>query len=363
MAQAEGREHSDNTAGANTAGAVDAFDTGPADLLFAQASLLEVALAAPLSTILKERSQDKRAYHPATLSYIEAGNFDNRGARVELVAGVRTRGNFRRDRSTCRFPPLQLNLARKQMGTTLENSTFKGQNKLKLVTHCRSSRKFDDLLLKEYLAYRIFNLVTNASFKVRLLRVSYHDTEGKVKDTTRYGFFIEPKKSLARRTGASIEKIARVNPADLESHQASLVEVFEYLIGNTDWSMLRGPAGEDCCHNLVLLRPRQQTLLPVPYDFDHAGLVNAPYAEPNEQLGIRSVRKRLFRGRCRKPDILAAALSVYSDTKADTMALVQEQQHLSERSRNTALKYLAAFYDVIEDTQRMRRELIDKCRG
>ena len=63
------------------------------------------------------------------------------------------------------------------------------------------------------------------------------------------------------------------------------MSVFQYMVGNTDWSMVR-------FHNVEVSRTPRGVYVPVPYDFDWTGLVSTRYARPNEGLGIRSVRQR-----------------------------------------------------------------------
>ncbi len=330
----------------------------PSAPLFTSHELLQVVLTAPLTTIYRERTQDKRDYHPGTLSYTDVS-----GNKLSLATQVRTRGNFRRDRTNCRYPPLQLNFPRKELKDKLKNSLFQGQNKLKLVSNCKSAKRYDSMLLNEYMAYRVFNLMSESSFKVRLLRITFRDSEGKQKEATRYGFFIEPKRALAKRRNATLPDIDAVAPDELDAVQSSLVEVFQYLIGNTDWSMLRGPEGEHCCHNLVLLRDQRGSLFPVPYDFDFAGIVNAPYATPNEQLGIKSVRKRLFRGRCRSAEALRSTLDAYLVAKPAILELYQSEPRFDDRSRQSSMKYLEDFYRTVAQPKRMNRELVKSCRG
>lgn len=318
--------------------------------LFADDTLLQVALSAPLSSVLRER--DSAGYFTGNLSYR-----DESGAIREVAVRIRARGNFRRRQTICEFPPLRLNFVTKDMAGTV----FEGQDKLKLVTHCRTgSPRFEQLILKEHLAYRMLQTLTPNSFYVRLLRISWQDTDSGDKPFERYGFLIEDEDLLADRIGLPTANVSHTFPADLDGKQAALIGVFEYMIGNTDFSMLRGPEADDCCHNAVLLA-NGDGLLPVPYDFDYSGLVDAPYAVPNPRLKIRNVRTRLYRGRCEHNSLLDETLSRFRNAQADIMQLVATQDGLSKSVRRSTRRYIEKFYDDIDDPKQVDKLLTQRC--
>lgn len=318
--------------------------------LFASESTLEVRITAPLTSLMRERSDTE--YLEGTFSYIDAA-----GEERSLDLKLRARGKYRRQRKTCELPPVRLNFARKQV----EGSELAGQDKLKLVTHCNLRRDaYEQYVLKEYLAYKIFNAITDYSFRTRLLRITWVDSE-KDRTWTRYGFVIEDDDLLAERIGAEVVKIPTTAYAELEPQQAALVAVFQYLIGNTDYSLVAGAREDDCCHNTALFSAADGGHLPIPYDFDFAGLVNARYAAPNPNLPIRSVVRRLYRGSCLYNDFLEPALEQFRSREAQVMQAVTRIEGMDERARDGVARYLADFYSDIADERSVERNLLRKC--
>ena len=322
------------------------------DALFADHSVLNVNITAPFQQMARDRSEAPE-YSQGTLSFV-----DSSGASVQLDIRIRPRGKSRRDRDVCRFPPLRLNFRKQQVEGTL----FANQNVLKLVTHCQSSKSFDRYVLKEYLAYRIFNLLSDVSFKVKLLKVTYTDSDGKRKPYERQAFFIEHKKRLAARTGMAVADVEEQIDADrLEPVQASIAELFQYLISNTDYSFIAPPPGDRCCHNAVLLEGGDSGYLPVPFDLDRTGIVDPPSALPDENLRQSSVRDRLFRGFCRDPTYQAASLALLREQRGAIEALYENQEGLTKGDVKTALRYIDSFYRIIDSDRDRERRL--KCRG
>ena len=121
--------------------------------LFDENSILEVTISGPLSTLLKHKRN--REEYPFSLTVDDA----------PIDVAVRIRGNSRV--VVCRFPPLRLNFT--ASGT--DGTVLAGEDKLKLVTHCQNgSEKSQNSVLNEFTAYRIFNLISDRSYRVRLLQ-------------------------------------------------------------------------------------------------------------------------------------------------------------------------------------------------
>lgn len=320
--------------------------------LFDSDSTLHVRLRAPFTTLKRERSDTE--YLDGGLSYT-----DGSGAERSLDVKLRARGRYRRQRDTCDLPPIRLNFRKKQV----EGTEFAGQDKLKLVTHCNENDRGEQYLLKEYLAYRIFNAVTDASFRARLLRITYVDTDKGDRTWTRYGFVIEDDDLLAERIGATVAEIPRIRYAELDPQQAMLVAVFQYLIGNTDWSLVAGAEDEPCCHNSVLFSGGSDRYVPIPYDFDFAGLVNPPYAEPNPRLPIRNVRQRLYRGLCLHNELMGATIAEFRRLEAPIRDAVMTVEGMGEKQREEALRYISGFYEDIADERSVERHLVKRCLG
>ncbi len=331
--------------------AVAADEQIAAQPLFASHNTLAVRITAPLAAIQRER--DSGEYHDGTFEFQDAA-----GTPHVLDIKLRARGNYRRRETTCQLPPIRLNFRKSQVAGTL----FDGQDKLKLVTHCQSGNvRYEQFVLKEYLAYRILNAFTDRSFSVRLLRIHWTNSASPGDDVERHGFLIEDDDGLADRLGYDVVESPGINPRTLDPEYAALVAVFQYLVGNTDYSLIRGTAEDGCCHNAVLLGKRDQPYLSVPYDFDFSGFVNTPYAEPSPNLTIRTVRTRLYRGYCDVNDALEPALQTVRDKRADIIALIRQQEGLDDRNRNKGLRYIESFYKAIDKPSTITRNMLGRC--
>lgn len=321
--------------------------------LFDSREVLDITIEGPLSALISERSDDE--YYDGRLSFPDA---DGGVKTVDLK--FRTRGNFRRRESTCRFPPVRLNLPRK----AVEGTVFDGQNILKLVTHCRPrTGRYEKYVLREELAYRILNLHTEASFRTRLLRITWINTDRDNEADTRYGFVIEHKNELEERLGMAEPGYERVRYARLNEQQATISALYEYMIGNTDFSMISAPEGESCCHNGILVEQTPDDLYFLPYDFDMAGIVDAPYASPNPRFRLRGVTDRLYRGHCRFNDRLDEVVALFKENRDAVLQLVDNQPGFEDRDRRQTRKFLEDFYDDIGSPKELTKNIIDACRG
>lgn len=314
--------------------------------LFASHDVLDFTLVADFEMLDDDRAE-VNPERPALLRLAGPG-----GAPVELALEVRTRGNFRLRRSTCDFPNLRLDFP---PGSSAQPTVFAGQKELKLVGHCRDSREYDQNTLEEYLVYRLYNLLTEESFRVRLARVTYRDVRGKEDPVTRHAFLIEDVDMLATRLGGLPIEVQGVRPHDLDGLASARVELFQYMIGNTDFSIVN-------FHNAELIRRPDGTYHPVPYDFDFSGLVDAPYATPAAILGTRSVRERVYRGFCR-PGVDAPALfDAFLALREASARTFREQPELEPKRADSAIRYLDEFFRIIE-SPRARQALIERrCR-
>ena len=319
--------------------------------LFADDAVLDVTIEAPLEALMDVRPD--KAYLDGSFTYTEAD-----GTVRKLGLKLRTRGNYRRDNEHCDFAPIRLNLDKSQLDGTL----FDGQDKLKLVTHCRSNEpKFEQYVLREYLAYRMFHELTPQSFAVRLLRITYINT-GDGKSKTKLGFVIETDGDMARRNGMKPAKVGLITREYLEPVQESLVHVYQYMIGNTEYSVLRPEPDKNCCHNADLMAPKGETVYTaVPFDFDFAGFVNAPYAQPNPRYKLPNVRVRLFLGHCEYDEQLQSTVQFFHDRKDDIYRIFEGQELMSRTSASSTKKYVDTFYERIAGPADVQKWLINKC--
>ncbi len=326
----------------------------PPSPLLSSHDVFEFTIEAPFKKVFRERSQESEQF-PAVLTYQDGSE------QVSLNLKVNTRGRFRLLKRTCNFPPIQLDLQKDSVAGTI----FAGQNKLKVVTHCQSGRdQYEQYVLQEYLVYRAFNLFSDMSFRVRLAHITYIDNEEDKDPLTKYAFLIEHKDNLAARTGWQILGVPQVQPKYFDQDNLNLVAVFQFLIGNTDVSLFQAAAGEtECCHNAKALGSMAGPVFSVPYDFDMSGIINTRYSAVDEQLGIRNVKQRLFRGRCVPPDQMARTLQVFKERKDAVYALYMEQPQLDEKVREKTIDYLDDFYEIINDDRKVQREIVGDCRS
>ncbi len=320
--------------------------------LFSDNSEWKVTLAGPWRKIQSRASKDAR--YPAQLTYPGAD-----GAVITVDIEVAPRALTRR--RICDFPPLKIYFDKKAM----KGTALRGNKSLKLVTYCGINKKFEQYYIKEFLVYRIYNLITDYSYRVKPLMVDYRDSERKMKPVTRFSFLIEDTGALASRNKLEELTIARVSPADLDVVETSNYALFQYMVGNLDWAATGGPGKDKCCHNSRIIGPGADEIpkYVIPYDFDSSGLVNAHYAAPPDKLRIRNIRQRLYRGFCAHNDSLPQAVAVFKGKKPQIMALFEKNSHLTDASRKRAIAYLEAFYRVIGDPKQFKREITDKCRA
>ena len=319
--------------------------------LFSSQNVIDVTISAPFATIMQERNEENE--YEGVLDYTDVA-----GLQHHLDLKVEIRGRFRARKDICDFAPLRLNFRKKQT----VNTEFEGQNKLKLVTHCHNGGShYEQFVLKEQLSYQFLAALTENAFRTRLLRMTYVDSEGRNKPRTKYAFLIETQKQLADRIGGKRVKVPAIEFDQLDHTQVNLVTVFSYFLGNTDLSAIRGPGDDECCHNVELFEQSPGLFVPVPYDFDFSGMVDAPYAAPNPRFGIRRVTTRLYRGLCRNNAMLEGTFKKFLDNKQEIYGLVENQQGLNKKSLREVTNYVDKFYYTIERDKLIEREFLKEC--
>lgn len=299
--------------------------------LFAGADVLPITLAADFKAINRDRRVEGKTPYAGSLTV--AGD-DGRTRTVRVT--LKTRGHFRLRATSCGFVPLRVEFAADDAAGTM----FEGQKALKLITHCQSDKEYEQFTMREYLTYRALNLLTPRSFRARLARSTYVQADGKP-ITTRLGMFLEDDDDVARRLEGRIMDIPRVVFKDVDAEMLNLAMVFEYMIGNTDFSIY-------ALHNVRLIRTQARTIYTVPYDFDMSGLVNASYAIPDRAFGIKSVRERVYRGPCRPLEEIEAVLARFRAQKDAIYALYDSLPELDRTHRVDARDYLDQFYRVLD---------------
>ncbi len=323
---------------------------GDAARLFDSHETLSVIIEGPLDLIHKRR--DEVQSHAGKLRFT-----DSNGQAHEFDIKLRARGKYRRRFDTCRFPPVRLNFRKKQV----KGSIFHGQDRLKLVTHCQNNNSmYEQYLLKEYLAYRLYQELTDYSFRVRLLRVRWIDSNAPDETLEHYAFMIEDEERLAKRLQLPLSDARASTVERLLPYQSAVVSVFQYMIANTDFSLIRGPAGDTCCHNIILFETADGDL-PVPYDFDFSGLVKARYATPNPKFRLKSVSQRLYRGRCEHNDQLNAVLQYFTDKREALLQVIDSVEGMNSKSRGRTKRFVEGFYKLTGNPKRVQSRLIKRC--
>jgi hypothetical protein len=321
--------------------------------LFSSTDTLDVTISAPWRRLQKdERSQTP---YPAKILFR-----DRVGKTVSLDLTAERRGITRQE--ICSFPPIKLRFEKE----TVKGTLFDGQKSLKMVTHCKHPKRYEQLYILEMLAYRIYNLLTDYSFRVRPLQVTYEDSQEDKSADPRFAFLIEDESDVAERNDLKKVKLASVAPSRLDPNQAGLLGLFQYMIGNTDWASLRGPDPAECCHNIKLIGHEPPTpdnhIIPLPYDFDSAGLIGAWYAAPHGSLPIKSVTQRLYRGFCMHNFHVEGARQLVLSQQAAILALIEHEARLTSKSKKKATRYLEDFFEVAGDLDDFNKKVIQQCR-
>ena len=314
--------------------------------LFQSDETLDMTLDMDIRKVLKDIG-DNRNQHPAELSYLSQD-----GDTLKLPVRIQTRGHFRRDPMNCDFPPLRLNFSEKEAMNTI----FEGQDKIKIITHCRSKgTQYEQNVLKEYLVYRLYNLFTDESYRVRLSNLTYSDTRGKRDTIFKMAFLLEPTEQMAARIHGKLVEIKNVQQVQCDSLKTIRLSVFQYMVGNTDWSV---PVPHNV--DLVQYKPGVPPVV-VPFDFDWCGLVDAPYAVPAENLGISDVKTRIYRGLCREEADFERVFQEFRDKKEEVFQTI-ESVSLDDKELENVLLYVEQFYSTLDDPALIKIEFYDACR-
>ena len=314
--------------------------------LFQSTDPVEFTLTANFSAINKDRRPESTTRYPGVIT-VAGRDGSPRNIHVKLSA----RGHFRRMARNCSVVPLRVEFPK--AGTA--GTVFDGQTTLKLGTGCENSKEYEQITLREYLQYPMFNLVTPLSFRARLARATYADETSTKKSAARYALFIEHENDVARRAEGRVVELRRVIFKDLEDDTLTRMMLFEYMIGNTDMSIW-------ALHNVRLVQKPDRTLIAVPYDFDLSGFVHAPYASPDRRLGLRTVVERMYRGPCRTTGEFDAAAAAFRAKRAEMVALVDSVRDLEPAVRGEVKAYVETFFRTIDKPASIRRSFVDGCK-
>ncbi len=294
---------------------------------FQEEDVLDITISTNFERILNDMKLEE--YQPAQFSYKMDGQTYNWDIKVKQ------RGRFRR--RTCEMPPLKLNFSKKD----LEQEGLAKFDKMKLVTYCMDDGTGKENVLKEYLAYKLYNELTPYSFRVQLVRVAYVDTQKSMRKIKRFGFLIESTSELEARIGAEEVEKHGIAASELHQKQEALAAEFQYLIGNADWNTA-------VMHNTKLMQksPDAPVIL-VPYDFDFSGLVNAAYAKPNRNVGQETITQRVFMGNA--PSNRTAMQNYFQSKKSDMYEVINNFKFLNWDVQLEMTNYLDTYFNPAVD--------------
>jgi len=315
--------------------------------LFAEGEVIDLTIHAPFSKLMRQ-----------------AGGAPDVSGSLELPDGTSVpmscnKYGISRLRE-CDLASLQMTVDENEVKGTL----FEGRKILRLVTPCRLRGGYDKYTMLEYLVYSSYALIADPALRVRLVNVTFRGSEKSPRGQTGYAFFIEDIGQAAARRGQMWLDIQSQRTSDLDPAQLTLMTLFQYMVGNTDWSAAKGRPNDRCCHNIALFGQEGVDLnTVVPFDFDQTGLVNPPYAAPPDpSLGIRRVTQRKYRGLCEHNDEIAGAIAVFNRKRPELDALFSREDLPYPKDRQQALKYINGFFETVNDPQKLEKKVLSDCR-
>lgn len=312
--------------------------------IFDSDEVLAIQISGSVRELFKDR-KDESPYRPFKLTYTSSDS-----NRISIPIQIKTRGHFRKAFENCTYPPLMLNFSKSKSSI---NSIFSFQDKLKLVVPCREEK----FVVREYLVYKVSNVVSPKSFKARLVRITFEDTVKGKKMEQLFGILLEEENRMAAPNEAKIVEGKMVRPERTQVNDFQTMAVFQYLIGNTDWSV-------QYYQNIKLIATGPDDIpSTVPYDFDHAGIVDAPYAFPEPALLLSSTRERRYRGYCLTDLIsLDKTFSLFNDLKNQIYELYTTSSLLETSYKKSTIRFLDEFYKTINDPKAIKDAFGYPCR-
>ncbi|MFT5738336.1 MAG: hypothetical protein ACJAU2_001100 [Maribacter sp.] len=317
---------------------------GKVSKLFATQTMLPVELSYSNRDLKKHTNYS--TYLDTDLTYSDVAD-----TKTTLPVRIRARGNFRR--KNCYFTPVKFRIKKEDAKGTL----FKGNKELKLVLPCLKETNANDNVIKELLAYKLFEVVSEYHFKTRLLDLSLNEARGKkIENHNVKAFFIEDIDELEDRFGG--KKLKRnVHPLQQDSLHSIRNAFFQYMIGNTDFS-----TGYQ--HNQKILFVNGSSI-PIPYDFDMSGLCNVSYSIVSKiegkELPLESVTVRLYRGFNRSDATISIIKDEFLENRIKMIAIVDGHEDYFDNPKEFAKckEYLLEFFSILESPTKFKTEILD----
>ena len=307
-----------------------------------QPEVLTVTLEFDFAQLM--RGKEGNTLQPAKFRYV-----DKTGKSQEIAVEVKPKGHSRR--KICDIPPIKV----KFPPEFLAANNLQPLQTLEMVVFCKNEHGFEQYVLREYAAYRLYSILTENSLRVQLLKIKFKEVGAKQASAEGYAFFVEPEEELAQRLQGKLVESLRISPRGLEARDFDVLSLFEFMIGNTDWYV-------DNRHNLFTLSiPGDTMLTAVPFDFDYSGFVHTPYALPAERLNIPNVTARYFLGLCRRPDDWIATLLLFKTKKAELLDFCQHFSPFSKDSRKYTIQYLEGFFELLDNPKQVQERIVEHC--
>lgn len=272
-----------------------------------------------------------------------------------LPVRLRVRGDNRL--KNCYFPPLKVKIKKSDSKHTL----FEGHKNLKIVFPCLLQKDKNDNVIKEYLAYKLFEIISPYYFKTRLLDIDFEELKSNKSKTYRLkGILIEDDKKVAKRFDGKVFD-GFMHPLNQEPITSIRNAFFQYMIGNTDFSQAYQ-------HNIKLIYINQN-MIPIPFDFDMSGFVNTSYAVVSgiqgESLGTSSVTERKYRGFARDEKLLEQVRQEFINKKQEILTVLDRNASFFDNPKefSTAREYILNFFDIIGNGGKFRSEILEQARN
>jgi len=312
--------------------------------LFNDTTPLKLTLVTDVVSLKNDKSKDPEYIEGMLLHHITKYKFES------FEIKVKARGGTRRLSDLCDFPPLKFNFKKKKV----KNSVFEGLDKMKFVSQCRQQEDFQDYLLEEYLLYKTFNILTDDSYRVRLVEIVIKDEKLRVDEITMKGFLIEDDEAFAERRMMKEYGGAVYSQDSCEVQSIDILSTFQYMIGNTDWYV-------NTRHNIDVYERKDGELIPVPFDFDFAGVINTPYAVPSKEIPITRVKERYYKGSCRDFEAFNPVIDLFNSKKSIIFELYNSFESLDKSIIRKSLRYYSKFYKILNDPSQAEPSFYQAC--
>lgn len=310
---------------------------------FQRDTVLELRLKTDTKQLIKNKFEEE--WQPVTLNIATKDN-----QSILYNAKLKTRGNIRK--KVCYYPPLKLKFKKEWLDKRGLDSTY---NDLKLVVRCKKGPYYNKLVLKEYLTYQLYAALTEYSFKTQLVSLKIIDSKKESDTIETLGFIIENQEEMAARFNGRCTKPKIMRSKSVDAKQWAFLSLFEFMIGNTDWAMASS-------HNVrYIVNQTNGKAIPIAYDFDYSGIVDAVYAAHRESIKTEEITTRYFLGSCEIQDQLEQELPLFIDKKARLYKIINDFDLLPAKERKEMIKYLDEFYKIISKSKFFKRSILDKC--